>query len=80
MRDEILQVMNDWQSAYIADVFTAEQKELLKDVTREFKLKKKADGSWDLVQTGTWKVDVQGIDQLHEASPSQAKKKRSGKK
>jgi hypothetical protein len=62
LRDQILDVMNNWQTAYMEDVFTPEQKEMLQDVTREFKLSKTEEGEWKLTQTGTWKPAFSGTD------------------
>ena len=69
LRDELLKVMNTWQSAYIEDAFTAEQKALLRDVTREFKLDKGKDGKWNLIQSGTWIPESVGADNSPAVTP-----------
>ena len=51
---QILATIRLWLSAMEEKAFNAKQKNLLRDVTREFVLAKGVNGKWDLRQTGQW--------------------------
>jgi len=55
--DKMLAAMKKWQTAMAEDAFTAEQKTLLRDPSREFTLQLEKNKKWHLAETGKWKKE-----------------------
>lgn len=53
--DEILRLIGEWEKARMADAFTDEQKERMKDINNEFTLKTLGENRWSLQQVHSFK-------------------------
>ncbi len=53
--DHILHLLGEWEKARMADVFSMEQKELMKDLDNEFRLKTVAENEWNLFRIYSYK-------------------------
>ena len=52
---KILRLISEWEKARMANAFTSEQKEQMKDISNEFTLEKLDDKSWNLQQIYSYK-------------------------
>ena len=53
--DEILGLIGMWEEARMADAFSAEQRERMKDIHREFSLERVGEGQWNLQEVHSFK-------------------------
>jgi len=55
--NEILRLIGEWEKARMADAFTADQKERMKDINNEFTLITISEGKWNLRQIHSFKFN-----------------------
>ena len=53
--NEILKLVGEWEKARMANAFSNEQKEKMKDIANEFHLETKSENSWNLFQIQSFK-------------------------
>jgi hypothetical protein len=53
--NRILQLLGEWEKARMADVFTKEQQELMKDLNNEFRLETISENEWKLYRIYSYK-------------------------
>ena len=53
--DRILKLLGEWEKARMADAFTKEQQELMKDLNNEFRLETVSEKAWNLIRIYSYK-------------------------
>jgi hypothetical protein len=53
--DEILRLLGEWEKARMANAFTTEQKQMMQDISKEYRLETAGDGRWNLLPVSSYK-------------------------